>query len=208
MANSYLTPEMSLTVPVPGSEPGPNWAYDLNSSLTVIDTHTHSAGSGVQITPSGININTDLTFNSLNNAISLRSVRFTAQGSPLSQVYDLGCLYVSGIDLYYNDENGNQIRLTNAGAVNAAPQFVSATFNSSASLIAGSGISASHTSTGEYTLSFTTAFAVTPVAVATGYVLGSAVIAIVSSVTTTGCVVETYLSDSLTNEAFSVIVTG
>jgi hypothetical protein len=36
-------------------------------------------------------------------------------------VTELGCLYESGVDLYYNDGSGNVVRLTSGGSVNAAP---------------------------------------------------------------------------------------
>lgn len=35
-------------------------------------------------------------------------------------VTNLGCLYESGVDLYYNDGNGNAVRITSGGAVNAS----------------------------------------------------------------------------------------
>jgi microcystin-dependent protein len=111
---------MSLILPTIGQEPGPNWAQDLNSSLSLVDQHNHASGSGVQITPAGLNINTDLTFNG-NNAVNLKSTRFISQISPLASGSDIGCVYVSGADLYYNDTLGNQVRLTIAGAVNGTP---------------------------------------------------------------------------------------
>lgn len=117
---STLSPNMSLILPTVGQEPGPNWALDLNSSLSLVDQHNHAPGSGVQITPAGININTDLTLNS-NNLVNVKSSRFTAQPSPLASGSDLGCIYVSGADLYYNDTIGNQVRLTIAGSVNGTP---------------------------------------------------------------------------------------
>lgn len=111
------SPNMGLTVPGSGTEYSPNWATDLNASLSVIDGHNHAPGSGVQITPTGININTDLPFNNTNNAISLRSIRFFPQGSPLSGAADLGCLFESGVDLYYRDGAGNAVRITQSGSV-------------------------------------------------------------------------------------------
>ena len=108
---------MNLVVPVVGLEVGPDWANDLNASLIILDGHTHLPGSGVQITPSAININADLTFNSANNAVALRSVRFKPQGAPLALVADVGCIYEAGLDLYYNDGAGNQIRITQSGSV-------------------------------------------------------------------------------------------
>lgn len=117
MANQYLSPNMSLVIPVPGQEPGPDWASDLNASLTILDGHSHSPGSGVQITPAGININADLPFNNSNNATQLRSVRFFPNLSSLSLPADLGCLYEFGVDLYYNDGSGNVVRITQSGSV-------------------------------------------------------------------------------------------
>lgn len=119
MATSFQTPNMNLTVPITGEETGPNWANDINASLTVIDSHNHGAGSGVQITPDGIDISSDLSFQA-NNAVDFRSVRFDPQAAPLSGMFDLGCLYESLVDLYYNDGNGNQIRITQSGSVAGA----------------------------------------------------------------------------------------
>ena len=117
---STLSPNMSLILPTVGQEPGPNWALDLNSSLSLVDQHNHTSGSGVQITPAGMNINVDLPFSG-NNATGLRSTRFDVQVSPLSGGLDIGCIYVSGQDLYYNDTLGNQVQLTASGAVNGTP---------------------------------------------------------------------------------------
>lgn len=116
MANTVSSPNMSMPVPVPSVDPGPDWANNYNSCLSILDQHNHSPGQGVQITPAGININSDLPFNA-NNAISLRSTRYNAQGSPLAGASDLGCVYVSGVDLYFNDISGNQIRLTQGGSI-------------------------------------------------------------------------------------------
>lgn len=108
---------MNLVIPVPGNDPGPDWANNLNISLTTIDLHDHSTGKGVQVTPSGLNINADLPFNNYNITLP-KTVRFTAQVSALSAVSpNLNCLYVAGVDLYYNDGNGNQIRITQTGSV-------------------------------------------------------------------------------------------
>ncbi len=115
-----VSPNMSLSIPVVGTAPGPTWATLLDSCLTVIDAHTHNAGSGVQITPSGLNVNADLTIGS-NNLTAIRSSRFTTQSAPLALTADLGCIYVSGVDLYYNDVSGNQVRITQSGAVAGTP---------------------------------------------------------------------------------------
>lgn len=110
---------MNMPVPNVSEDSGPDWAENINASLSIIDSHNHTAGQGVPITPSGINISSDLSMGS-NNLTATRSVRFTAQGAPLSGGSDLGCIYESGVDLYYNDGNGNQVRITQSGSVTGA----------------------------------------------------------------------------------------
>jgi hypothetical protein len=118
------TPNMDLPVPTVGVESGPQWAADVNSCFTLIDGHNHASGSGVQINPNGININSDLPINN-NNLTQLKSSRYTSQGSPLSGGTDLNCTYVSDVDLYYNDGNGNQVRITQSGNVAGTPGSIS-----------------------------------------------------------------------------------
>src|SRR6185437_5151905 len=111
MANFTTSPNMNLVIPTVGVDPGPDWASNINSSLTILDGHDHSSGKGVQITPSGINISSDLTMVQ-NNLTNVRSIRLFPQTSPLALPTDVGALYESGVDLYYNDANGNQIQIT------------------------------------------------------------------------------------------------
>ena len=111
-----LSPNMNLPVPGVGSEAGPQYATDVNNSLTLIDQHNHSPGSGVQITPAGINISSNLPFNS-NFATGVAGLTLSAQSSTPS----VNTLYESGVDLYWVDGNGNNIRLTQLGTVAAAP---------------------------------------------------------------------------------------
>lgn len=124
MAGETTTTNMNLIVPGVGVTSGPQYASDLNDSLNIIDQHDHTPGSGVLITPLGLNISSDLTFLS-NNATALRSTRFIAQSSPLSLSSDLGCVYVAGVDLYYNDATGNQVRITQNGGVAGAVGSIS-----------------------------------------------------------------------------------
>lgn len=119
MANTTISPNMGLIIPVVGTDPGPDWANNLNASLTTLDGHNHTPGYGVQITPSGLNINADLPLNN-NNATLIRTVRFNPQSSTPSNPNDLGCLYESGVDLYYVDGSGNVIRITQSGSVAGA----------------------------------------------------------------------------------------
>jgi len=123
--NYTLSPNMSLPVPIIGVETGPNYATDINNALGLLDSHNHTFGQGVQIPSSGLNINADLTYGG-NNATSLRACRYSSQTSPITATApDLYETYVSGVDLYYNDGNGNQVRLTQSGAVAGTPGSIS-----------------------------------------------------------------------------------
>lgn len=120
MANTTTSPNMNLPVPVVATDPGPDWASNINACLSAIDSHDHSTGKGVPVTPAGLSINADLPFSG-NNLITARSVRFTSQASPLSGAgSDVGCIYESGVDLYFNDGSGNQVRITQGGSVTGA----------------------------------------------------------------------------------------
>lgn len=111
-STSTISANMNLVIPTVGQEPGPQYASDVNSSLTIIDQHTHAAGSGVLITPLAMNINSNLTFGG-NFATNVAGVTFSTQSStPANKT-----IYNNGSDLYFVDALGNNIRLTQSGAV-------------------------------------------------------------------------------------------
>lgn len=142
MADYLLSPNMNLPVPVVGQALGPIWAQLLDQCLAIVDSHTHVAGSGVLITPSAININDDLSFNQTNNLVSVRTVRFTSQSAAIPAIgSDLGCVYVAAADLYYNDGDGNQIRITQAGSVAGSTGTITGlpSGTASAAYVSGSG---------------------------------------------------------------------
>lgn len=135
MANFVLSPNMSLPVPVVGVDPGPDYATNLNNSLSIIDAHTHTNGSGVPITPDAININQDLFFNGF-GAVTLKYTAFSSQASPIA-----GSNFTSvvGGNLYFNDGSGNQIPITSGGGVAGSPGSIgSLTAPASATYSAGS----------------------------------------------------------------------
>lgn len=133
--NFILSPDMNLPIPVIGTDPGPDWASNINGSLTIIDQHDHTPGNGVPITPSGMNINMNLSLNS-NSLTLVKSIDFS---SNLSLLTTIDSLYVSDVDLYYNDGNGNQIRLTQSGGVVGSPGSISGLASpASATYVSGS----------------------------------------------------------------------
>lgn len=112
MAN-VTSPNMNLLIPGVGTEGGPQYAQDINNDLSILDAHDHSNGSGVQITPSGLNINTALSINahSLTNVGLLNLTALSSTPSVNQSIYS------SGVDLYFLDGSGNPIRLTQGGSI-------------------------------------------------------------------------------------------
>jgi hypothetical protein len=145
MSNT-ITPNMSLIVPGVGTEASPTWATDLNSDLAILDQHNHSNGQGVQITPAGLNINSDLPING-NNLTLVNSVELNNLSSPLAGAAPhLTTIYASGGNLYYNDAAGNQIKMTSSGSVNATSSGI-ASGTATASFSAGTLVVDSNTNT-------------------------------------------------------------
>lgn len=111
---------MNLIVSSVGTDSGLMWEENLNASLYTIDAHDHTPGKGVQIPPSGLNINASLPMN--NNSITgVQSAVLQPQIS-LATLYGI---YSIGNDLYFNDGAGNIIRITSGGSVNATSSGIS-----------------------------------------------------------------------------------
>jgi len=129
------TPNMFLPLPVVGQEPGPIYGTDQNNAFTILDAHDHSAGSGVQITPDGININTNLPFNGFSPS-GVLSVNFNSQSAAIVGTNFASCV---GGNLYFNDGSGNQIQITSGGGVAGSPGSIgSLTAPAAATYSAGS----------------------------------------------------------------------
>ena len=112
-----ILPDVSLTV-------GPTWASLLNAALSALDSHSHASGSGVRITPSAINISSDLTFAS-NNATDLRSLRLFNNSAFTTGVNDRTCFYTLNNELYFIDGAGNTIQVTLGGSLNLGASIIS-----------------------------------------------------------------------------------
>lgn len=104
----------SIKKPDVGQTTGPTWATYLNESLDAIDDHDHSTGQGSQITPAGLNINSDLETNG-NNVTEVRTVAL--QSTTDTTTADTRAIYSTSTgDLYYRDSTGAEIRLTQSGS--------------------------------------------------------------------------------------------
>ena len=63
MANYVTSPNMNIVVPIPGLEVSPAWANELYTALVAtIDSHDHTPGHGVPVTPQGMSITSPLAF--------------------------------------------------------------------------------------------------------------------------------------------------
>ena len=107
-----VTPNMGLTVPIASNgqtgtgDAGPGYAINISADLSnIIDSHDHSTGKGVPITPAGLNINTDLTIQS-NNLTQARAIRMSSQATSLSGVGDVNEIYVTSQGLIFNNAAG------------------------------------------------------------------------------------------------------
>lgn len=148
MATTY----MSLTLPTPSVTIGPQWATELNAALTVIDSHDHSSGKGVQIKTNGLNIDANLSFNSY-AATDLLKTQYTDQASALSGASNLYSVYTVNGDLYYTNGAGTAVQVTDGTGLST----VTIPFNTIATQTVSTNLTISSSDTFVYLLVDTTA---------------------------------------------------
>lgn len=125
-----LTPFMNLLLPTPTVTLGPEYAVENNYAFEAIDAHNHTSGKGVQIPVAGLNIDTDLSFNSF-RASFLYSTKYITQPGSLSGAANASSVYSVGGNLYFTNGSGVPIQITSGGSVVSVPADVeSFTFNS------------------------------------------------------------------------------
>lgn len=124
---AIISPNMSLPVPSVGTTQGPDYATNVNNSLTLIDQHDHTPGKGVQITPAGLNINDTLSMND-NSLIDITQLVLVASNSasttPLSLSVAPGGESPQQQDLWYTPNTGVPIQITKNGAVNVVASSI------------------------------------------------------------------------------------
>jgi microcystin-dependent protein len=104
---------MNLLVPGAGTEPGPQFATDVNYSLTLIDSHDHTTGNGVPITSDALSITNTLPMN--NNYLS--SIRGLTLNDQQGVTPDSSSLYMNGSDLYWSYDGVTPVQITNGTSV-------------------------------------------------------------------------------------------
>ena len=108
------TPNMMLVIPDVGVTVGPDWANEINQALTDIDAHDHTSGNGAQIPTAGIAINADLPFNSFAGT----DITFIGLEDQVTKPATVRSVYTKSGEMYYQDSAGNEVQITNAGAIN------------------------------------------------------------------------------------------
>ncbi|HLZ48462.1 MAG TPA: hypothetical protein VKR80_07425 [Candidatus Limnocylindria bacterium] len=111
------TPNMALVLPTPTGDIG-MWGDELNAALTLVDVHDHTTGKGVAITPSGLNINAPLGFQT-QSAQHLGSVDFD-EVPALSAGARRLFFNSSDHEWYVRTAAGANVKITNGPALNVA----------------------------------------------------------------------------------------
>lgn len=104
---------MLLNEPSVGTTPGPTWATEVNENFTSIDQHDHTSGKGVQLTPSALDINSDLEFNG-NAAIELKRLTFDSSVTGSGTNYSV---YQLEGNLFWYNGSGQSVQITNGANV-------------------------------------------------------------------------------------------
>lgn len=112
------TTYMNLSLPVPSVTSGPTWAENVNTALTTVDSHDHSAGKGTQVPTAGLNINANLTMNS-SALTEVKSVNLDSQNSSLPAT-NVQAIYSVNGDLYYNNNSGTPVQITQGSSITSA----------------------------------------------------------------------------------------
>ncbi|NDC95215.1 hypothetical protein EB077_07915 [bacterium] len=99
--------------------PGATAGTNIVDNFTIIDTHDHSSGKGVQIPTAGLNINAALSFGN-QKAYNLLCTQFTSQTSSPTSAGDRPNVHVLNGDLYYVNSSGTAVQITNAGSISGA----------------------------------------------------------------------------------------
>lgn len=119
MSDTTSTANMNLTLPVPSERSGPDYAVDINTAISTIDSHDHSTGKGVKVTPAGLDMTTDLDMQG-NNLNDVRTVRFENQSAALNSSSDVCTPYFYLGDLWVNNGAGTAVQVTSGSTVLAA----------------------------------------------------------------------------------------
>lgn len=116
---------MNLELPTPTVTPGPEWASAQNTAFELVDSHDHSVGKGVKITPSGLNLDADLDLQS-NKVYALKSTQYDNQVLTLTGASNARSVYSYQNNLYWTNGSGVAVQITDGSSVVSVPSTVQA----------------------------------------------------------------------------------
>lgn len=112
-----VTPLMGLVLPDVLITLGPQWASDVNDAFSRVDTHDHTTGKGTKVPISAVTINSAIDMQSAYDLINARSLRFVNHSAVLSLPTDIGAIYESGGNLWYNNSTGTPVQITSGAGL-------------------------------------------------------------------------------------------
>ena len=121
MAETSTTTFMNLVLPTPGERLGPTWATDINTALSRIDEHDHSA-IGKSLGVAALTIDGDLDFSPGTSDFATLNKKysgFTNNSGTLASASFPASIFVTGGNLFYNNSTGGQVQLTDGSALSS-----------------------------------------------------------------------------------------
>lgn len=137
MTNPNVTLSPNMSMPIPDlSDPGSDYASNVNASLSIADAHTHTGAptDGKQLDLSRQTTSGDVQLSD-NNLGTTRSVEFVSQVSNLIGSQDVNCLCVVNNVLGFNNSAGIFVPLTGASST-AFTNFNTVTITTNYSILA------------------------------------------------------------------------
>ena len=113
--NVVISPDMGLPIPLLNDQ-GPNYASNVSTALTIIDSHNHETGSGVGIDLSQMYTTGDISADGYNFS-NARSIQFISQPSILTGSQDVNSVYVNQNNLGFNNSNGIFVPITSGNSL-------------------------------------------------------------------------------------------
>ena len=83
-------------------------------------SHDHSTGKGTKVPTGGLNINADLDFNTF-GLLQVGHLRFSDIVTPLTGSTNTEKLHVASGDLYYTNDSGTAVQITDGGSIVTSP---------------------------------------------------------------------------------------
>lgn len=108
----------SITIPVPGDTVGPTYAANVSDGLEAIQDVLDT-----KVTPVGMSIDDDLNFRVATNyaaALNIERVTLENKDAALNAATFPVALYVVSGNLYYNNNAGNAVQITNGDSVDVS----------------------------------------------------------------------------------------